>query len=206
MLLYNDILMNRRLTEQQRTQFLRDNAAQLDSMNSMIQRVLKLARLDAHVVEYERKPCSMVSLLGEVMEELQGLAAEGGVSLGLLSQEDFVLDMDRFWMCEAFQNIVKNCIEHTPKGGSVTVEIVLMPVAYRVIVRDTGEGIEQADLANIFQRFYHSRGSRKKDSVGIGLSIAKSVVEAHDGFIDAISAKGEGTSFIVNFMNTEKKT
>lgn len=199
MMLYNDILLNRKITQEQRIQFLQDNAAQLANMNSMIQRILKLAKLDAHVVEYEKKPTSVSALLGEVAGDLRQLAAEKGVKIQLKMDADDTLSLDHFWMKEAFQNIVKNCIEHTGSGGSVTITTSAAPLFFKVTVRDTGEGIDRVDLANIFQRFYKSKIANKKDSVGIGLSIAKTVIDAHGGYIDVMSTKGEGTTFVITF-------
>ena len=199
MMLYNDILLNRKITQEQRVQFLQDNAARLANMNSMIQRILKLAKLDAHVVEYEKKPTSVSALLGEVAGDLRQLAAEKGVKNQLKMDADDTLSLDHFWMKEAFQNIVKNCIEHTGSGGSVTITTSAAPVFFKIAVQDTGEGIDRVDLANIFQRFYKSKISNKKDSVGIGLSIAKTVIDAHGGYIDVMSTKGEGTTFVITF-------
>lgn len=199
MMLYNDILLNRKITQEQRVQFLQDNAARLANMNSMIQRILKLAKLDAHVVEYEKKPTSVSALLGEVAGDLRQLAAEKGVKNQLKMDADDTLSLDHFWMKEAFQNIVKNCIEHTGSGGSVTITTSAAPLFFKIAVQDTGEGIDRVDLANIFQRFYKSKISNKKDSVGIGLSIAKTVIDAHGGYIDVMSTKGEGTTFVITF-------
>lgn len=199
MMLYNDILLNRKITEEQRIQFLQDNAAQLANMNSMIQRILKLAKLDAHVVEYEKKPTGVAALLGEVAGDLRQLAAEKGVQIQLKMDADDTLSLDHFWMKEALQNIVKNCVEHTNCGGSVAITTTAAPLFFKIVVQDTGEGIDRVDLANIFQRFYKSKISNKKDSVGIGLSIAKTVIDAHGGYIDVMSTKGEGTTFVITF-------
>lgn len=202
MMLYNDILLNRRLTDQQRTQFLQDNAVQLNGMNEMIQRLLKLARLDAHVVTYEKKNTSVSSILAEITEEFHEMARQRGISLSLDDREDFSMPLDRFWLKEALQNIVKNCMEHTSSGGCVTIQMKYSPLFYQIVVQDTGEGIDQADLPHIFQRFYKSRLSNKKDSVGIGLAISKTIIEGHDGYIDVLSTKGVGSTFYITFSST----
>lgn len=201
MLLYNDILLNRNLSDQQRIQFLQDNAVQLHGMNEMIQRLLKLARLDAHAVAYEKKNASISSLLVEIAEEFREMARQHGVTLSLDDNEDFSMPLDRFWLKEALQNIVKNCMEHTPSGGCVIMRTEVSPLFHRIVIQDTGEGIDQADLPHIFQRFYKSKISNKKDSVGIGLAISKTIIEGHDGYIQVMSKKEQGSTFYITFSS-----
>lgn len=200
MILYNDILLNRKITEEQRVKFLKDNSMQLENMNLMIQSILKLARLDANTVDYLKKDESLNHTVREVINSFDEFAKTREVNLKINDCEEITLLQDKFWLKEAFNNIIKNCIEHTPKGGSVEVSLESKKVFYRVIIKDTGEGIEQSDLANIFNRFYKSRVSNKKDSVGIGLSISKSIIESHNGYIDIKSDVGIGTSFIITFI------
>ncbi len=90
-------------------------------------------------------------------------------------------------------NIIKNAIEHS-SGGQVLIEIEDNPITTKIIIRDNGVGISEKDLPNIFKRFY--KGG-KKDSVGIGLALSKSIIVAHGGFIDVDSQVGEGTEFCI---------
>lgn len=203
MLLYNDILLNRKLSETQRIQYLKDNEKQLNNMNEMIQQVLRLARLDAQIVQYEYKTVNLDVLLEDCIGGLSQISRENDVEVSC-TRTDCALKADYFWMKEALQNIIKNCIEHSPHGR-VSVHVVKTPVLSKIIISDTGEGISQQELPNIFQRFYKSQFTKKNDSVGIGLSIAKAVIEAHGGYIDVESAPGKGTTFTLSFMNDEKR-
>lgn len=200
MILYNDILLNRKITEEQRIKFLQDNSIQLDNMNLMIQNILKLAKLDANTIEFCKKEESLNQTIKEVLYSLKEVANVRNVKLQINEFEQISLQQDKFWIKEAFNNIIKNCIEHTPEDGIVKVYLLNNPVYYRVTIEDSGEGIDQSDIANIFNRFYKTKTSNKKDSVGIGLSISKSIIESHNGYIDVKSRKGIGTSFIITFM------
>lgn len=200
MILYNDILLNRKITEEQRIKFLQDNSIQLDNMNLMIQNILKLAKLDANTIEFCKKEESLNQTIKEVLYSLKEVANVRNVKLEINEFEQISLQQDKFWIKEAFNNIIKNCIEHTPEDGIVKVYLLNNPVYYRVTIEDSGEGIDQSDIANIFNRFYKTKTSNKKDSVGIGLSISKSIIESHNGYIDVKSRKGIGTSFIITFM------
>ncbi|WP_250675116.1 HAMP domain-containing sensor histidine kinase [Paraclostridium ghonii] len=200
MILYNDILLNRKITEEQRIKFLQDNSIQLDNMNVMIQNILKLAKLDANTIEFCKKEESLNQTIKEVLYSLKEVANVRNVKLEINEFEQISLQQDKFWIKEAFNNIIKNCIEHTPEDGIVKAYLLNNPAYYRVIIEDSGEGIDQSDIANIFNRFYKTKTSNKKDSVGIGLSISKSIIESHNGYIDVKSKKGMGTRFIITFM------
>ncbi|MGL5694679.1 MAG: sensor histidine kinase, partial [Peptostreptococcaceae bacterium] len=200
MILYNDILLNRKITEEQRIRFLQDNSIQLENMSLMIQRILKLAKLDANTIEFSKKEESLNQTIKEVVYDFEELAKGKDIKLEIINCEEIIIQQDKFWLKEAFNNIIKNCIEHTKSGGFVKVELMSNPVYYKVVVEDCGAGIEQSDIGNIFNRFYKTKNSNNKDSVGIGLSISKTIIESHNGYIDVISKKGIGTSFIITFM------
>lgn len=200
LMLYNDILLNRKLTEEQRVQFLEDNRDLLDDMNLMIQNILKLARLDVNAIEFYKKEDNLNKTIEEVVYSFKDFADEANIELSLNLDEQINLLHDKFWMKEAISNIIKNSIEHTPQNGKVKIYISNNPAFSRVIIQDTGKGIAQEDIANIFKRFYKNKSSNKKDSVGIGLAISKSIIESHNGYIDIKSTKGEGTSFFITFI------
>jgi len=200
MILYNDILLNRKIKDDQRIKFLENNSVQLENMNFMIQQILKLAKLDVHTVEFCKKKESLNHIIEEVVNSFDEFSKIRDVNIKINNCQEIVLCQDKFWIKEAFNNIIKNCIEHTPKGGRVGVDIEGNTIFSRVTIKDNGEGIEQCDIANIFDRFYKSKKSNNKDSVGIGLSISKSIIESHNGYIYVESKKGIGTSFIITFM------
>ncbi|WP_461612954.1 sensor histidine kinase [Clostridium sp. Marseille-QA1073] len=200
MTLHNDILLYRKLTEEQRVHFLENNRSQLDKMNIMIKNILKLAKLDASAIEFYKKDNDLNKTIEEVVYDLRRLAKDDDIDLNINCNEQINLLHDKFWMQEAFTNIIKNCIDHTPPKGTIKIRLNDNPVYFRVTIKDTGEGIAREDIPNIFKRFYKAKNSSKKDSVGIGLAISKSIIEAHDGYIDVKSKKGEGTSFFITFM------
>jgi signal transduction histidine kinase len=103
-------------------------------------------------------------------------------------------------MQEALINIIKNAVEHSLKQGRISIELFQNPIYIRIIIQDNGTGIGEEDLSNIFKRFYKTKNSRKNDSVGIGLALAKSIIEAHGGIIEAQSKLKEGTKFIITFL------
>ena len=97
-------------------------------------------------------------------------------------------------------NIVKNALDHTEKGDTVRIEWKALSSAVQIIVKDNGCGIHPEDLLHIFKRFYRSRFSKDKQGIGLGLPLAKAIIEAHNGTIEVDSQLGAGTTFTMNFL------
>lgn len=200
MVVYNDILLNRELTKEQSKTFLLNNQNQLNRMQHLIQSVLKLAKIDAKAIELDNEMQSLNETIQEAIDALESKAVEYGVKLNFIGSEEVIFEHDRLWLQESLINIIKNGIEHTQREGEINISLSENPVYRRIIVEDNGEGISEEDLPNIFKRFYKARNSKKSDSIGIGLALAKSIIEAHNGFIEARSKSGEGAKFIITFL------
>lgn len=155
--------------------------------------LLKLARIDAGVIKLVRGRVSAEELVRRSFDPLAVAFDIADVSFTSSIQEGSGFEGDLNWSVEALGNILKNCMEHTPAGGNVSVKVTEDVLACRIHIEDTGEGISDADLPHIFERFY--RGSSEASErevdpagVGIGLALAKSLVSAQDGTISAENA------------------
>lgn len=200
MILYNDIMLNKELSLEQRTTFLVNNQSQLHRMEWLIKSMLKLAKVDAKAVNFHKEKFSLNETVYEAIEALESMAVEKGVNVSFNESEEVVLNHDRLWMQEAFINIIKNGIEHNKCGGKINILLFENPIYIRGVIEDNGEGITQEDLPNIFKRFYRAKTSLKSTSVGIGLALSKSIVEAHNGMIEVESKLGKYTKFTITFL------
>jgi len=179
-------------------QIIHDETARL---HRMVESLLDLARLEAGQLELRRQSLALGDLLRGVGESLSVKARENQLHLMLAIPPDLprVLgDGDR--LAQVFTNLLDNAIKHTPPGGSVTLSAKAAGSGVTVTVRDTGEGIPPDELSRIFERFYQVDKSRRRDrqtGLGLGLSIARQIVEAHGGTIKADSTVGQGSTFTV---------
>lgn len=173
---------------------------ELDRIETLVQSLLKMARLDAGVVTLDRKPESVYSLLECVRKQYAFRAAQEGKALLLEDGGQATFLCDRAWLAEAVGNIVKNALDHTQKGGRVLIGWKQSASIVQITVRDDGSGIHPEDLYHIFKRFYRSRFSRDTQGIGLGLPLAKAIIEAHNGSIEVDSRPGEGTVFTINFL------
>ncbi|MBZ9686446.1 HAMP domain-containing histidine kinase [Clostridium estertheticum] len=199
-ILYNDIMVTKELPQKQRSMFLLNNQNQLEKMNWLIKNILKLAKLDAKAIEIVKEEQSLNETVQDVIDALESKASEAKVVITFKEKEEIVFKHDRLWLEEALINIIKNGIEHTPVGGTINLELMENPLYIRIIIEDTGEGISESDLPNIFKRFYKAKTSKKSESIGIGLALSKSIVEAHNGMIEVRSKVDIGTRFIITFI------
>lgn len=199
-ILYNDIMVTKQLPENQRLDFLINNQNQLEKMNWLIKNILKLAKLDAKAIEIVKEEQSLNETVQDVIDSLECKAFEAKVNVIFSESEEMVFKHDRLWLEEAMINIIKNAIEHTPRDGTISLELMENALYTRIIIEDTGEGIMEVDLPNIFKRFYKAKSGRKSESIGIGLALSKSIIEAHSGIIEVRSVMGTGTKFTITFL------
>ncbi|MDO4317324.1 MAG: HAMP domain-containing sensor histidine kinase [Lachnospiraceae bacterium] len=197
LLMMVELLSEEGLPEEKRREFLENVRSGLERMEWLVLSLLKLSRLDADAVEFQREPLDAYELLLEAAAPISYLPEAKGVRLLLEpSEEPVTLLGDRQWLSEALGNLLKNCMEHTPEGGSVTLTYGGNNLYTELRIADTGEGIAPDDLPHIFERFYRGKNSGSQ-SVGIGLALAREIVSRQKGKITVESAPGKGTAFTV---------
>lgn len=173
---------------------------ELDRIEILVQNLLKIAKFDAGTIVIEKKTENISEMMEEVRESFAFRAGQEGKELVLSGDESLSFWCDRSWIMEAVGNIVKNALDHTGKGDCVRVEWGRSASVIRMKIKDNGSGIHPEDLYHIFKRFYRSRYSKDTQGTGLGLPLAKSVVEAHGGTIEVDSRLGAGTTFLLNFL------
>ena len=197
--IYNGILQQETADAATVREFTSLSEQELDRIESLVQSLLKMARLDAGAITLERSPENVFDLLEHIKRQYSFRAEQEGKEIALEGDEQTVFSCDRTWLAEAIGNLVKNALDHTAQGDRILVRWQQSPCLTQITVEDTGSGIHSEDLYHIFKRFYRSRFSKDMQGVGLGLPLAKSIVEAHQGSIEVHSKLGQGTAFTINF-------
>ncbi len=187
------------MDETTRKKFLCEISRQVGNMNWLIAALLKLSRLDAGVVEFVKAPIDLDKLLEEVTDKLEIMAEWKQIAIKREGETGIRLTGDFYWMGEAVMNIVKNAIEHSPEESEILILTEENAVYTLITVKDYGPGLTGEEQKHIFERFYRSHNA-KEDSVGIGLSLAKEIVEQQNGYLTVSSVQGEGTKFMIKFL------
>lgn len=197
--IYNGILQQETADAATVQEFTSLSEQELDRIESLVQSLLKMARLDAGAITLERSPENVFDLLEHIKRQYSFRAEQEGKEIALEGDEQTVFSCDRTWLTEAIGNLVKNALDHTAQGDRILVRWQQSPCLTQITVEDTGSGIHSEDLYHIFKRFYRSRFSKDTQGVGLGLPLAKSIVEAHQGSMEVHSKLGQGTAFTINF-------
>ncbi len=182
-----------------RQRFMSEITYQLTGMSWLITTMLKISRLDAGVVELEREKLTVLALVEEALRRLEITAEWNGISFLLEIPQEASVSADKKWTEEALVNIIKNAVEHSPRESSVRITAEENEVYTRISVRDYGKGISEEERDKLFRRFFNGASARE-DSIGIGLALAKEIVEKQGGYISVDSQEGKGTCFVIKFL------
>lgn len=199
MMVMNDLLQTED-DQNKRNEFLKTQSDQLDRMNWLIQTLLKLSKIDAGTITMKKEEVTATSIVKEIVKPFEIQMELKGINYSSFDS-DMIFSCDKNWTIEAILNIVKNCIEHMEENDELTIKAEETNIYKQIIVSDTGCGIAKQDLPHIFERFYKGKNAGK-DSVGIGLALAKTIINSQRGDILVESTEGVGTTFYIRFFKT----
>lgn len=199
-LVMTDLLADPALPPDRRSEFTGRLSAQLGRVQWLVGALLKLSRLDAGAVTFQKEPVRLEELVRRALEPLQVQMELQNVGCRCSCPPGAAWQGDGAWTVQALQNVCKNCVEQMPRGGTLTVTAADDPLACRIVVEDTGGGVDPEDLPHLFERFYRGKNAGP-DSAGIGLALAQGIVQAQGGRI-AASNTGRGARFVLTLPKT----
>lgn len=171
--------------------------SQLIRLGWLTDSLLTMSRLDAGAVAFAPVMMTFEELAARALEPMEQLLRERAQTAAIRGAE-VSITCDPHWTAEALVNIIKNCSEHTPAGGQITLEAALTPLYLQITVEDTGPGFDPDELPRLFCRFFRGKNSGK-DSIGIGLALCRAIVEGQDGIIRAENRQEGGARFVIRF-------
>ena len=187
------------ITTEDRLRLTHELMRSMRKIDWLIESLLKMSRLDAGTVLFSESLISVKDVYEkavaplEIFLELRGLSVETAIG-----EEHFQGDLS--WTAEALSNLIKNCAQHTPPGGVISVSSRETPIYTEITVSDTGSGFDANDLPHLFERFYKGKNA-SEDSIGIGLALSKTIINRQEGIIRAVNTE-KGASFIIRFYKT----
>lgn len=198
--IYNGLLQGEAVDVPEIQEFTSLSEKELDRINTLVQNLLKITKLDAGSIVLEKKPEDVAEMMNDVELRFSYRAEQEQKKLVLFGEEDIFLSCDRDWILEAVDNIVKNAMDHTKSGDTIEIKWRKSASIVQIQIKDNGSGIHPEDLHHIFKRFYRSRFSKDQQGIGLGLPLAKMIIEAHNGTIEVNSELGKGTMFTIGFL------
>ncbi len=194
-----EVALRKERSLQEYRQVLESNLEEMERMSRIVDNLLTLSRADAGQIQMEFKPVQLKRLIEDAYEECKALADARRIDVFLDKAEEVTVLGDELRLRQMLLNLIDNAVKYTPEGGKIWLSLEAEGEYARISVRDTGIGIPEEDLPRIFDRFYRvdKARSREMGGSGLGLSIVRWIVKAHNGRIKVTSKLGEGSCFTV---------
>lgn len=190
-ILLDNLKDNPDMDAEKRKKFIAEVSRQVNSMKWMVVSMLKLSRLDAGVIEFEEKEFNVSDMIEDSIESLNVLSELKDINVSCTVDESVMLKGDLKWSREAFTNILKNALEHSGVGSTVKIEVEDNDVYTALSVANVGEPFTREQEKNMFRRYYSgAREISDNENAGLGLPLAKAIVERQNGYLTATSEKG----------------
>ncbi|MBQ8924302.1 MAG: HAMP domain-containing histidine kinase [Lachnospiraceae bacterium] len=186
------------MDEAVRQDFIRDIKRETININFLVQAILKLSKFDADTIKFIKEDKTIKDIVSQASKNVSTLCDLKNISFNINGDDEAHINCDFKWQTEAVTNILKNCIEHSDNDSTLDIIYSTNQVYSSITIRDYGSGISEEDLPHIFERFYKGENA-SKDSIGIGLALAKTIIEEDNGNIDVKSDK-TGTEFIIKYF------
>lgn len=198
-IMLDNLKYNPNMDENTKQKFIFEISKQIDWINWLVISMLKLSKLDANVVQFYKEKINLKKLINEIIKNLEIPIEIKNQQIIIEGDENASFTGDYKWQQEAITNIIKNCIEHNKEKGKLFIKYEENTLFTKITIRDEGEGISKEDLKHIFERFYKGQNS-SENSVGIGLALAKNIIEKDNGMISCKSELDKGTEFVIKYM------
>ena len=198
-IMLDNLKENPNMDENTKQKFIFEISKQIDWINWLVISMLKLSKLDANVVQFYDEKINLNKFITEIVKNLEIPSEIKNQNIIINGDNEAAFVGDYKWQQEAVTNIIKNCIEHNKENGTINIKYEENNLFTKISIKDEGIGIEKEDLKHIFERFYKGKNSTE-NSVGIGLSLSKNIIEKNNGIILCKSEIGKGTEFIIKYI------
>lgn len=202
--IYNSLLQDECEDKTAVCGFALKSEKEIERIETLVQNLLKITKLDAGAIIMDKHIENISDMMNDLKAHFEIRAEQENKEIILSGRDDETLLCDRNWLIEAVSNIVKNALDHTDANSHIHIEWSRLPSVTQITIKDNGSGIHPEDIHHIFKRFYRSRFSKDTQGVGLGLPLSKAIVEAHDGSIAVDSVLGNGSTFVLSFLNLTK--
>ena len=199
-IMLDNILDNPDMSKDLRNEFLKDIKKQTTNLSFLISSLLKLSKLDADSITFINKDEYIKNIIEQATKNVEILCEFKNIKINVSGDKSAKINCDLKWQTEAITNILKNGVEHSKENSKIDINIEENKIYSKIEIKDYGIGIAKEDLPHIFERFYKGKNS-SSESVGIGLALAKSIIEKNNGDISVISKENEGTTFTIKYFN-----
>lgn len=200
MKIYLDILKEEPMPEKGKG-FVKNLEAQTDKLNFLFQSLVKMSRMETGIIKIQRQDASLLTTLGKALEAIVPKAEDKQIQLFVSCNENIRVSHDIKWTEEAIFNILDNAVKYTDAYGKIEIVTTVLEIYTRISIKDTGKGIARERQAEIFNRFYREPEIHDQEGIGIGLYLARRIIEQQNGYIEVRSQPSHGSEFQIYLLN-----
>jgi len=198
-IMLDNVIDNPHMDIEIRQEFVKQIKREINNITFLVQSILKLSKFEANTITFNREEVSVKKIINETVKNVSNLSDLKNVNIEINDMSKNKIKCDYKWQVEALTNILKNAIEYSYEGNKVIIECEDNNIYTQIKIKDFGKGMDDEDTLNIFKRFYKGKEANK-DSVGIGLSLSKTIIEKDKGIVMVESKKEQGTTFIIKYF------
>lgn len=198
LIILDNLIDDPEMDKNTREDFIKDIKREINSINFLVQSILKLSKFDTNTINFIDEEIELKKLINQAIKNISMLSDLRNVNINLNIKSNPVIKCDFKWQVEAISNILKNCVEHSNDNSDVIVTIEDNKIYSKITIKDCGGGIDEEDLPHIFERFYKGKNATP-DSIGIGLSLAKTIIEKDNGTIN-VESNDKGSLFEIKYF------
>ncbi len=202
--MYNSTLLERQLTPEKEQEFHKLMESQINKLDFLMQAMVKMSRLETGVITLSVSPAPIYDTIGLALASVVLPAEKKKIEVTVNCDSALIVPHDKKWTAEALFNILDNAVKYTPSGGKISVTAERWEMATKIDITDTGKGIPEQHLAQIFKRFYREDEVHDVSGVGIGLYLCREIITKQGGYIQVKSEVGKGSTFSV-FLPNERQ-
>lgn len=188
------------ISNKRRSELVRELVSSVSLIDSLVASLLKMAKIDAGTADFKHDRLLIADVVKRASAPFSMLMDLKNQSL-VINCGNTGYEGDLFWSSEAIGNLIKNCTEHTPDGGKIEISSIENAIFTEVIIKDNGKGFCKEDIPKLFERFYKGKNA-SQNSVGIGLALARMIIEEQNGTIKAENCRNGGAKFSIRFYKT----
>ena len=196
----DNITDNPNMDNEKKDKFIREIKRETYNIKSLVETLLKLSKFDVNTIDFNNKEVKIKELINNSVQKVSALADLKNIKININCNPEETINCDINWQVEAISNIIKNGIEHSKENSKIEINTEKNNIYTKIEITNYGDKIDDNDQKHIFERFYKGKNS-KEDSVGIGLALAKTIIEKNNGRI-TINSNDEKTTFIIKYFST----
>lgn len=198
-IMLDNILDNPQMDNETKLEFIKDIKKQTININFLVNSLLKLSKFDTNSIKFINKTEKVEDIINKSIKNVESICDLKNIEIKVQGQIKSKINCDIKWQVEAITNILKNAIEHSNENSKININYEQNNVYTKIEITDFGKGINKEDLPHIFERFYKGKNS-SSESCGIGLALAKTIIENNGGYVQVESEENKKTTFVIKYV------